>query len=227
MADETTGNKETTITKSDDALAKLTEDNNEIVEKPETVEEKTESDFNTAVNETEAIEKTPGTKDEDSSEEDKTSATTTVDGAVAGDDHTGKATESKCPALKGRKPSFNSLRQEHDMLLFARSLLLIVAAIALLIPIPFSYVGLKFVLFVFVSYAAIYNEISIGEEAKMRKDKTSARAHGFAYIAFGAVTVLFFVLAIRAGVAASTMQDALQQCLTALKNAGIPAIVVK
>lgn len=220
MADETTGSKETTITKSDDALAKPMEDNNEAVE------EKTESDSNT-VNETEAIEKTPGTRDEDSSEEDKTSATTTVDGAVAGDDHTGKETESKRPALKGRKPSFDSLRQEHDMLLFARSLLLIVAAIALLIPIPFSYVGLKFVLFVFVSYAAIYNEISIGDEAKLRKDKTSARAHGFAYIAFGAVTVLFFVLAIRAGIAASTMQDALQQCLEALKNAGIPAIVVK
>lgn len=226
MADETTGNKETTITKSDDSLARPTEDNNEIVEKPEAVEEKTESDSNT-VNETETIEKTPGTRDEDSSEEDKTSATTTVDGAVAGDDHTGKETESKQPALKGRKPSFDSLRQEHDMLLFARSLLLIVAAIALLIPIPFSYVGLKFVLFVFVSYAAIYNEMSIGEEAKLRKDKTSARAHGFAYIAFGAVTVLFFVLAIRAGIAASTMQDALQQCLEALKNAGVPAIVVK
>lgn len=227
MADETTGSKETTITKSDDALARPMEDNNEIVEKPEAVEEKTESDSNT-VNETEAIEKTPGTRDEDSSEEDKTSATTTVDGAVAGDDdNTGKETESKRPALKGRKPSFDSLRQEHDMLLFARSLLLIVAAIALLIPIPFSYIGLKFVLFVFVSYAAIYNEMSIGEEAKLRKDKTSARAHGFAYIAFGAVTVLFFVLAIRAGIAASTMQDALQQCLEALKNAGIPAIVVK
>lgn len=224
MADETTGSKETIITKSNDDLAKPLEDKNEAVEKPEIVEEKTASDSDTAVNDTEAVEKKPGTEDEDSSEEEKTNAAA----AKAGDDDsTGKETETKRPALKGRKPSFDSLRQEHDMMLFVRSLLLIIAAIALLIPIPFSYVGLKFVLFVFVSYAAIYNEISIGEEAKLRKDKTSARAHGFAYIAFGAVTVLFFVLAIRAGVAASTMQDALQQCLEALKNAGIPAIVVK
>ena len=224
MADETTGSKETAITKSDDALARPMEDNNEIVEKPETVEEKTSSDSNTAVNDTEAVEKKPGTEDEDPHEEDKSNATAAVSGD---DDRTGKVTAAKRPALKGRKPSFDSLRQEHDMLLFVRSLLLIIAAGALLIPIPFSYVGLKFVLFVFVSYAAIYNEISVGEEAKLRKDKTSARAHGFAYIAFGAVTVLFFVLAIRAGVAASTMQDALQQCLEALKNAGVPAIVVK
>lgn len=143
------------------------------------------------------------------------------------DGKTATAATKTAPVVRARKPSFNSLRQEHDMLLFARSLMLIVAAGLLLIPIPFAYVGVKFVLFVFVAYAAIYNELSIGEEAKLRKDKTSAKAHGFAYVAFGAVTVLFFVLALRAGIAMNTAQDALQQCLDALKDAGLPAIVVK
>ena len=222
MEDEIREDKETAITDSGDDLAEPMED------KSEDIEENPGSDSNATVNEAEADSDNPGT-DGDSEDSEDTTATV-VDSAIAAtgdEDHSSGETVTGQSVLNGRKPSFNSLRQEHDMLLFARSLLLIVAAIALLIPIPFSYVGLKFVLFVFVSYAAIYNEINIGEEARMRKDKTSARAHGFAYVAFGAVTVLFFVLAIRAGVAASTMQDALQQCLEALKNAGMPAIIVK
>lgn len=209
MADTVNEDKDTITTTGDD-LVEPQEDKNETVAEPEEPVITEDKTVDTGV---------------DDSKDDAIVDNGTV--VVEDNDRAGEKTEAKKPSLEGRKPSFKSLRQEHDMLLFTRSLLLIIAAIALLIPIPFSYVGLKFVLFVFVSYAAIYNEISIGEEAKLRKDKTSARAHGLAYIAFGAVTVLFFVLAVRAGIAASTIQDALQQCLEALKNAGIPAIIVK
>ena len=127
----------------------------------------------------------------------------------------------------GRKPSFKTLRSEHDALMLTRSVLLMIGGLVLLFPIPYTYVGIKLILFVLLAYAAIFNVKAMGEEASMRNDKTSHQAHIWSYVAFTMVTICFAFVTVRAGIAASQYQAAIDQALDALEKAGLPAIVVK
>lgn len=127
----------------------------------------------------------------------------------------------------GRKPSFRTLRSEHDALMLTRSVLLMIGGLVLLFPISFTYVGVKLILFMLLAYAAIFNVKAMGEEADMRNDKASHQAHIWSYVAFTVVTICFAFVTVRAGIAASQYQAAIDQALDALEKAGLPAIVIK
>lgn len=170
---------------------------------------------------------------------DKNGETATVQDAGKKAEAPAPTAEDKAAALSGvqearakartagRKPSFKTLRSEHDALMLTRSVLLMVGGLVLLFPISYTYVGIKLILFVLLAYAAIFNVKAMGEEANMRNDKASHQAHIWSYVAFTVVTICFAFVTVRAGIAASQYQAAINQALDALEKAGLPAIVVK
>lgn len=129
--------------------------------------------------------------------------------------------------VKKRKPSFKSLRREHDALLMVRNVLLMIGGAVLLVPIDFTYLGVKLILFVLLTYAAVFNVKSMKEEDEMRGDETSKKNCVWSYVAFTVITLCFAIVTARAGIAATQYQAALDQALDALDKAGLPTIVLK
>ena len=139
-----------------------------------------------------------------------------------------KAQEARTKAMAaGRKPSFKTLRREHDALMLIRSVLLMIGALVLLVPVDFTYLGVKLILLVLLAYAAIFNVKTMSEEADMREDKPSRQALVWSYVAFTVVTVCLAIVTIRAGIVASQYQAAIDQALAALRDAGLPTIILK
>lgn len=140
----------------------------------------------------------------------------------------GKDQEARTKAMAtGRKPSFKTLRREHDTLMLTRSVLLMIGALVLLVPIDFTYLGVKLILLMLLAYAAIFNVRAMREEADMREDKSSRQALVWSYVAFTVVTICFALVTVRAGMAATQYQAALDQALEALRRAGLPTIILK
>ena len=140
----------------------------------------------------------------------------------------GKDQEARTKAMAtGRKPSFKTLRREHDTLMLTRSVLLMIGALVLLVPIDFTYLGVKLILLMLLAYAAIFNVKAMREEADMREDKSSRQALVWSYVAFTVVTICFALVTVRAGMAATQYQAALDQALEALRSAGLPTISLK
>lgn len=140
----------------------------------------------------------------------------------------GKDQEARTKAMAtGRKLSFKTLRREHDTLMLTRSVLLMIGALVLLVPIDFTYLGVKLILLMLLAYAAIFNVRAMREEADMREDKSSRQALVWSYVAFTVVTICFALVTVRAGMAATQYQAALDQALEALRSAGLPTIILK
>lgn len=133
------------------------------------------------------------------------------------------------PKTKGRKDplSFKELRREHDQMLIIRSVLIMVIAVLMLIPMPTQLLALKFMIFIFTAYASIYNERMISEEESIRRDKHSHIAHIWSYIAFIVVMVLFFIVAIKMSMTISTLQNALSDANARLVASGLMSSVVR
>lgn len=128
---------------------------------------------------------------------------------------------SKTVSLKSddggkRRPSFESLRNEHDMLMVCRSLLIVVTAVLLLIPMPPMMLSVKFLIFMILAYASIYNEKSMDEEAHARKDHASKWMHVLSYVVLFAVVVLFMFLTVNVSVGYQSMSTELDQAHEAL-----------
>lgn len=117
--------------------------------------------------------------------------------------------------------SFENLRKEHDMVLSFRSVSLMILAIVLCIPWPASFIPLKFLFFLVLSYTAIYNEVMIGDEYAVRQDKSSKWAHVLSYVALGVVALLFVVAAVQVGSEVTSLSNALDQANAHLRAAGL------
>lgn len=128
---------------------------------------------------------------------------------------------------KGRLPSFDSLRKEHDTMIVTRLVLTVVVALILMIPIPITFIGVKFVLFVLLAYASIYNEVDLRKESELRKDGFSRRAHIASYVTFTIVLALFLLLAIIAGLKMAAMTNATDYALWILNQNGLGSVIVK
>lgn len=102
----------------------------------------------------------------------------------------------KSDGNRKRQPSFDSLRNEHDLLLICRSVLLVITGLLMLIPMPPVMLSVKFLIFIILAYASILNEKSIDEEHKARKDRSSMWIHVISYVALLAVVIMFMVLTI-------------------------------
>ena len=124
-------------------------------------------------------------------------------------------------------PSFASLRKEHDAIIVARLVLTIVVALILLIPLPLSMLGIKFVLFTLLAYASIYNEVDLRREHELRQDEFSRKAHIASYVCFAVVLVLFLLLAVIAGSRVNTVADVASECLNVLNSNGFGPIILK
>lgn len=149
-------------------------------------------------------------------------------GAAATPTTGGEAQEARTKAMAaGRKPSFKTLRREHDALMLIRSVLLVIGALVLLVPIDFTYLGVKLILLMLLAYAAIFNVKAMKEEADLREDKPSRQALVWSYVALTVVTISFAIVTVRAGMVASQYQVAIDQALEALENAGLPTIILK
>lgn len=117
-----------------------------------------------------------------------------------------------------RKPSFESLKNEHDMLMVCRSLLIVVTAVLLLIPMPPMMLSVKFLIFMILAYASIYNEKSMDEEAHARKDRSSKWMHVLSYVVLFAVVVLFMFLTVNVSIGYQSMSIELDQANQALES---------
>lgn len=117
--------------------------------------------------------------------------------------------------------SFENLRKEHDMVLSFRSVSLMILAIVLCIPWPASFIPLKFLFFLVLSYTAIYNEVMIGDEYAVRQDKSSKWAHVLSYVALGIVALLFVISAVQVGSEVTNLSNALDQANAHLRAAGL------
>ena len=124
-------------------------------------------------------------------------------------------------------PSFASLREEHDNIIIARLVLTIVVALILLIPLPLSMLGIKFVLFTLLAYASIYNEVDLRKEYELRQDEFSRKAHIASYVCFAVVLVLFLLLAVIAGSRVNTVAEVASECLNVLNSNGFGPIILK
>ena len=124
-------------------------------------------------------------------------------------------------------PSFASLREEHDNIIIARLVLTIVVALILLIPLPLSMLGIKFVLFTLLAYASIYNEVDLRKEHELRQDEFSRKAHIASYVCFAVVLVLFLLLAVIAGSRVNTVAEVASECLNVLNSNGFGPIILK
>jgi hypothetical protein len=152
--------------------------------------------------------------------------------ALDNDEHDNADDDEDKPAVvsidhKGNVPSFESLRKEHDMIIVARLVLTVVVAVILLIPIPISMIGAKFVMFALLAYASIYNEVDLRKEHELRKDEFSRKAHVASYVAFTVVLVLFLLLAVIAGAKVNYIVDVTNQVINAYNAAGLGPIIVK
>jgi hypothetical protein len=152
--------------------------------------------------------------------------------ALDNDEHDNADGNEDKPAVvsidhKGNVPSFESLRKEHDMIIVARLVLTVVVAVILLIPIPISMIGAKFVMFALLAYASIYNEVDLRKEHELRKDEFSRKAHVASYVAFTVVLVLFLLLAVIAGAKVNYIVDVTNQVINAYNAAGLGPIIVK
>jgi hypothetical protein len=153
------------------------------------------------------------------------------------DDHDTNATDQPSSTKKkhvdipshqgGKLPSFDALRKEHDMIIVIRIIMLIAVAVILMIPIPIAFVGMKFVIFAFLAYASIYNEIELRKESAMRGDKFSKRAHTASYAAFIIVLILFITLCLMVGSKVNMMVDVTNQAVSTLQQLGYGTVIIK
>ena len=194
------------------------------------------NDEDTGLNEdeetTESYEEPSGSaSNEPKDGEDDSSVDASEDNSDARHDDTADGGEDKPGVVsidhKGNVPSFESLRKEHDMIIVARLVLTVVVALILLIPIPISMIGSKFVLFALLAYASIYNEVDLRKEHELRKDEFSRKAHIASYVAFTVVLVLFLLLAVIAGAKVNYIVDVTNQVINAYNAAGLGPIIVK
>lgn len=142
---------------------------------------------------------------------------------VAGDLNKQHKDRSRNHRMKSKEDilSFENLRKEHDMVLSFRSVSLMILAIVLCIPWPASFIPLKFLFFLVLSYTAIYNEVMIGDEYAVRQDKSSKWAHVLSYVALGIVALLFVVAAVQVGSEVTSLSNALDQANAHLRAAGL------
>lgn len=137
-------------------------------------------------------------------------------------DSAGRAAKRKADPL-----SFDALRKEHDLMLLIRSVLIMVTAAVLCIPMPPGFLPVKFLIFILLAYATMYNENMIGEEASIRQDSHSKKAHILSYVAMGVVVLLFMYVSIRAGVQLTELSTALNEANQRLTAIGLQSSIVK
>ena len=126
-----------------------------------------------------------------------------------------------------RSLPFSSLRHEHDLLIAVRTILIMVAAGILLIPLPAGYTGLSLGLFTVLSFASVYNERDLLDESRVRGDGVSRRAHRLAVAAMIIVFALMTAEGVIIGMRIDQAQDGVNAASAALKSAGMTGLIVK
>lgn len=213
----------------------------EVIEEVATGEESVDNDGNSVMEADETITPVDGAK-VNASPGDSPSGVDSLSPATGGDDGDRAGSKQESPSssvaddlnkqhkdksrnhrMKSKEDilSFENLRKEHDMVLAFRSVSLMILAIVLCIPWPASFIPLKFLFFLVLSYTAIYNEVMIGDEYAVRQDKSSKWAHVLSYVALGVVALLFVVAAVQVGSEVTSLSNALDQANAHLRAAGL------
>lgn len=114
------------------------------------------------------------------------------------DTNESKKTVEKDDSQVSANKLYAMLQEERASSAVVRSAFLIAAGIAVMVPLPFNFLAIKFVLLIFLGYASVFNILHVFKIFGDEHSGKSTLSKVFSVLAAAVVLVVFFYIALHA-----------------------------